>query len=218
VCRQLAHFSRAGVVAVDYRLAPEHRFPAAVEDAVGATRWVRRSAAQLGLDPERVAVAGDSAGGNLAAVTALQLRDDGDPPLAAQVLVYPATDLAMDRPSYTAFAEGYLLTRADMLWHRGLYLRDERDIGDWRASPLRAARFAGLAPAYVIVAGFDPLRDEGREYAQALETAGVPSSVECFEGMIHGFLMMGGRVAAAGHAIYRIAQQLRPLMGLEAKQ
>lgn len=212
VCRHLANAAEAAVVALDYRLAPENPFPAAVEDALAAVRWVRRSGASLGLDPSRLALAGDSAGGNLVAVTTLQMRDCGDAPVAMQVLIYPALDFSLATPSHHALAEGYWLTRATMLWVRSLYLRGEQDVADWRASPLRAPSFARLPPAYVITAGFDPLRDEGLAYAAALEAAGVSVSSECFEGMIHGFLLMGGCVAAAGHAIYRIAQQLRPLL------
>jgi acetyl esterase len=211
VCRHLANASDAAVIAVDYRLAPENPFPAAVEDALAAVRWVRRTGGELSLDSARLVLAGDSAGGNLVAVTTLQMRDADDAPAAMQVLIYPAVDFAMESPSHHALAEGYALTRFSMLWLRSLYLRQETEIADWRASPLRAASFAGLPPAYVITAGFDPLRDEGQAYAAALEAAGVGVSSECFEGMIHGFLLMGGRVAAAGHAIYRIAQQLRPV-------
>lgn len=208
VCRGLAERGRCVVLAVDYRMGPEHRFPAAVEDSVAATKWVAANAAALGADAERLVVAGESAGGNLAAVVALALRAAG-PRLAMQVLVYPATDLACATASYARFAEGYSLTRAMMLWYRGNYLRDERDIADWRASPLRAKDFSRLPPAYVITAGFDPLLDEGRAYAEALERAGVAVTYECFEGMIHGFLPMGGALAAAGHALARIAQSLR---------
>ena len=209
VCRELALHGRCAVVSVDYRLAPEHKFPAAVDDSVAATRWVAREAGRLGLDASRIAVGGDSAGGNLAAVVALVARDDGGPPLAMQTLIYPATDMAADAPSHLRYAEGHLLTRDAILWFRGNYLRDAADEADWRASPLKAADLSRLPPAYVITAGFDPLVDEGRAYADRLQAAGVPVTYECFEGMIHGFATMGGVIAAAHHALARCAQGLR---------
>ncbi len=209
VCRELALHGRCAVVSVDYRLAPEHKFPAAVDDAVAATRWVAREAGGLGIDARRIAVGGDSAGGNLAAVVALVARDEGGPPLAMQTLIYPATDMAADTPSHLRYAAGHLLTRDAILWFRGNYLRDAADEADWRASPLKAADLSRLPPAYVITAGFDPLVDEGRAYAERLQAAGVPVTYECFEGMIHGFVTMGGVIAAAHHALARCAQGLR---------
>ena len=213
VCRGIADQGCCAVVSVEYRLAPEHKFPSSVEDSVAATRWVAAHAAALGIDASRLAVAGDSAGGNLAAVVALTLRDQGGPPLVMQVLVYPVTDQAADAGSHLSFAEGYLLTREDMLWVRKNYLRDERDAADWRASPLRASDLSRLPPAYVITAGFDPLRDEGNAYAGRLTLAGVPVTLECFEGQVHGFLVMGGVMAAAHHALARIGQMLRTVFG-----
>ena len=218
VCREYCNLVHCSVVSVDYRLAPEHRFPAAVEDAVAATRWVHRNAAALGVDPERIAVGGDSAGANLATVVALTFRDEGGPPLAFQVLVYPATDMAADSPSHAEFAVGYMLTREAIQWFRGNYLRGPEDIADWRASPLRARDFSRLPTAYVITAGFDPLRDEGRAYAQALEAAGVTVTYECFEGMIHGFITMSGAIAAGHHAIYRSATALRQAFARLSRQ
>jgi len=209
VCRTFADLARAAVVSVDYRLAPEHKFPAAVDDAVAATRWVAREAARLGIDARRIAVGGDSAGGNLAAVVALVARDQGGPPLAMQTLLYPATDMAADTASHLRYADGYLLTRAAILWFKGNYLRDAADEADWRASPLKAADVSRLPPAYVITAGFDPLVDEGRAYADRLVAAGVPVTYECIEGMVHGFVTMGGAIAAAHHALARCAQGLR---------
>jgi acetyl esterase len=209
VCRGLCASTPCVVVSVDYRLAPEHKFPAAVEDAFAATQWIARNAASLGMDDGQVVVAGDSAGGNLAAVAALTARDGGAPQLAMQVLVYPTVDFAADTASLARFAEGYLLTRKSIEWVRRTYLRDERDAADWRASPLRARDFSNLPPAYVITAGFDPLLDEGRAYADRLAQAGVPVTYECFEGQVHGFLVMGGAIAAAGHAVYRIGQAIR---------
>lgn len=212
VCRGICAHGRCAVVAVDYRMGPEHKFPAAVEDAVAAVQWVDKNAASFGIDAARLAVAGESAGGNLAAATAIALRDS-EPGLAMQVLVYPVTDQAADTDSLKRFAQGYSLTRDLLRWYQAQYLRDERDRADWRASPLRAREHSRLPSAYVLTAGFDPLLDEGLAYAERLERAGVPVTYECFEGQIHGFLPMGGAIAAAGHAHYRIGQMLRMLFG-----
>jgi acetyl esterase len=208
VCRALANAARCAVVAVDYRLAPEHKFPAAVEDCVAATRWVAAQGAKLGIDASRLAVGGDSAGGNLAAVVALTLRDAGGPKLALQLLIYPATDQTLEGESPRLYGEGYLLTLPAMIWYRDNYLRGEADVTDWRASPFCAADLSRLPPAYILTAGFDPLLDEGRAYAGRLRESGVDVTYECFEGMVHGFLIMGGVIAAANHAIYRSAQML----------
>ena len=212
VCRGIAAHGNCAVVAVDYRMGPEHKFPAAVEDAVTALQWVAANASSLGVDPARLVVAGESAGGNLAAVAALALRDSG-PRLAMQVLVYPVTDQAADTDSLRRFAQGYSLTRELLQWYQRNYLRDERDRSDWRASPLRAKDHSQLPPAYVITAGFDPLLDEGKAYAERLAQAGVDVTYECFEGQIHGFLPMAGAIAAAHHAHYRIGQMLRMRFG-----
>lgn len=214
LCRALAQAGQCAVAAVDYRLAPEHRFPAAVDDAIAATRWIASSAAALGIDAARLAVGGDSAGGTLAAAVALALRGS-NVRLALQLLFYPATDMAHDLPSHQRLAEGpegYGLTRTSLLWFRANYLgspASERDLADWRASPLRAADFAGLPPASIVTAGFDPLLDEGRAYAERLHAAGVPLRYECFNGMIHGFLLMSRELAASRHAIQRAGQALR---------
>jgi len=212
VCRGIAAHGYSAVVAVDYRLGPEHKFPAAVEDAVTALQWVAANASSLGVDAARIVGAGESAGGNLAAVAALALRDPG-PRLAMQVLVYPVTDQAADTDSLRRFAQGYSLTRELLQWYQRNYLRDERDRSDWRASPLRAKDHSRLPPAYVITAGFDPLLDEGKAYAERLAQAGVDVTYECFEGQIHGFLPMAGAIAAAHHAHYRIGQMLRMRFG-----
>ena len=208
-CRELANLAICSVIAVDYRLGPEHRFPAAVDDAVAATRWVHANAAALAIDPTRIAVGGDSAGGNLAAVVCIALRDAAGPTLAMQALIYPATDMAADAPSHFELAEGYMLTRDAIQWFMGNYLNGPQDVADWRASPLRAKDLSGLPPAYVVTAGFDPLRDEGLAYAEALEKAGVHVTYECFEGMIHGFITMAGVLAAGHHCLYRVATGLR---------
>ncbi len=207
VCRTLANRARCAVIAVDYRMGPEHKFPAAVEDCIAATRWVAEQGSALGIDAKRIAVGGDSAGGNLAAVVAIALRDAGGPALAFQALAYPATDQRLDSAAHAKFGEGYLLTRDNLLWFRDNYL-DPRDYDDWRASPIRAADLARLPPAHIITAGYDPLLDEGRAYSDRLVAAGVPVLYECFEGMAHGFLTMGGVVAAANHALYRLGQSL----------
>jgi len=213
ICRGIARSAPCAVVAVDYRLAPEHRFPAAVEDAIAATQWVSLNSGALGIDSSRLIVAGDSAGGNLAAVVALSAREAAGPDIAMQVLVYPVTDFAGESESAARFGEGFLLTRESMRWVKRSYLRDERDATDWRASPLRMSDMSRLPPAYIITAGFDPLRDEGQTYAQRLIQAGTPATLECFEGQVHGFLVMGGVIAAAGHAIQRIGQMLRMRFG-----
>jgi acetyl esterase len=214
VCRALANATPCLVVAVDYRLAPEHKFPAAAEDAIAATRWIAANATRLGIDAQRLAVGGDSAGGNLAAVVTLEARDRGGPRLVHQLLVYPGTDMRMGWPSAERHAEQLPLTRAGMRWFIAHYLRSAADEADWRASPLRAASFGELPPALVITAGFDPLCDEGEAYAKALRSAGVPVLHERFEGQIHGFLSMGRIVADSGRAIALAASALRQSFAL----
>lgn len=209
VCRHIADRSGCVVVAVDYRLAPEHKFPAGVEDAFAATRWVAERVPALGLDAARLAVGGDSAGGNLASVVCLLAREAGAPRIAFQILLYPATDFAMDTPSHRRFAEGHLLTRANMRWFRDHYLPAPSDREDWRASPLRAHSFAGLPPAYVLTASHDPLRDEGEQYARRLTEAGVPVTAWRVPGQIHGFLPMGRLVAASSRALDVLGRALK---------
>jgi len=208
LCRQLTAGSGVSVVSVDYRLAPEHKFPAAVDDAWAATRWVVAHAGELAADASRLAVGGDSAGGNLAAVVALLARDKGAPAIAVQVLIYPVTDLVGETRSYRDFAEGYLLTREGMRWFIAHYLTAEAEAADWRASPLRAQSLAGLPPALIVTAGFDPLRDEGEAYAERLRDAGVRVDSVCYGGMIHGFVPMGRLLDTAGRAISLIAGSL----------
>ena len=209
LCRQLTAESGACVIAVDYRLAPEHKFPAAADDAWAATRWISAHGAELGVDAERLAVGGDSAGGNLAAVVALMARDAGGPAIALQVLLYPVTDVGSESPSYTDFAEGYMLTRESMRWFTAHYLSRKEDATDWRVSPLRAPSLAGLPPALVITAGFDPLSDEGAAYAVALRKAGVTVDYVSFGGMIHGFAGMGRVLDSALRAVALIGASLR---------
>ncbi len=213
LCRQLADESGFVVVAVDYRMGPEHRFPAAVDDVLAATRWLQAQADTLGLDATRFAVGGDSAGGNLAAVVALAWRDAGEAvPLKFQLLIYPATDMRLTAPSHTSNGQGYLLTADTIRYFRGHYLSPEQ-YADWRASPLLHADLSGLPPALVITAGFDPLRDEGRQYADALSAAGSPAQYVCFERQIHGFITMGGLLDEAHTAVGLCAAALRRSLG-----
>jgi acetyl esterase len=187
VCRFLACEADVGVLAPECRLAPEHRFPAAVEDALAAFRWAAAEAAALGFDPARVAVAGDSAGGNLAAVVSQLSVRQGGPRPALQLLIYPVTDLSTRHPSYDLFADGFFLTAGEMAWYRGHYLPDDAAARDPRASPLLASDLAGLPPAIVLTAGFDVLRDEGEAYARRLEAAGVEVELRRHVGLVHGF-------------------------------
>lgn len=196
------------VVAVHYRLAPEHPFPAAVDDCWSATTWIAANAVVLGIDSARLAVGGDSAGGGLAAVMTLLARRGG-PALMFQVLVYPVTDLRADSASYSKYAEGFLLTRSMMQWSIAQYAPERDNMRDWRASPLLAPSVDGVPPAIVITAGLDPLRDEGEAYARRLEEAGVAVDYLCLGGMIHGFLTMGGKIDTANRAVSYIASALR---------
>jgi acetyl esterase len=209
LCRQLCLFSSAAVVAVDYRLAPEHRFPAAVDDCLAAVRWVRAQATAQGLDGSRLAVGGDSAGGNLAAVVSLLLRDAGDAPPLHQLLVYPATDMRAGAPSHTANAQGYLLTADSVNYFRGQYTPEPASWTDWRASPLLAPDLKNLPPALVLTAGFDPLRDEGRQYADALSAAGNRVQYVCFERQVHGFITMSRVLDEARSAVALCGAVLR---------
>ncbi len=208
LCRQVTAEAGVSVIAVDYRLAPEHKFPAAVDDAWAATRWIAAHAAELSVNPERLAVGGDSAGGNLAAVVALLARDAGGPRIALQILLYPVTDLVSESQSYADLADGYMLTRDSMRWFRAQYLAREEDAADWRVSPLRAPSLAGLPPALVVTAGYDPLRDEGEAYAKKLRNAGVSVDAVSFGSMIHGFVPMGRLIDAAFRAVTLIAGSL----------
>jgi acetyl esterase len=211
VCRQIANSAGCVVVSVDYRLAPEHRFPAAVEDSEAATRWVIENAAALGIDAGRVAVGGDSAGGNLAAVMALLARDGALPPLCFQALIYPSVDMGGIYPAHerTGSGTGLLLTTAAMNWFIDLYLIDRAEARDWRASPLRAADLSGMAPAFVLTAYYDPLYDEGEAYARRLAAEGVHVTTMHFATQIHGFLTMGRFVPQAASAIAAVAEALR---------
>jgi acetyl esterase len=209
LCRLLANGASAVVVSVDYRLAPEHRFPAAVDDSYAALQWVSGSAASLNADPSRIAVGGSSAGGNLAAAVALMARDRGGPGLSYQVLIYPATNLfELNTESHRNFADGYGLTREHIEFFRDSYVPEARDRRNPYASPLLAESLEGLPPAIVITAGFDPLRDEGSAYAERLEAAGVPAVAVNYPSMIHGFVTMDRLFGEAQDAIDEAAAAL----------
>ena len=213
LCRQLANASGAAVVSVDYRMGPENRFPAALDDCVAAVRWVRHQAAALSIDPARLALGGDSAGGNLAAVTAIVLRDAGDPAPLFQLLIYPATDMRAVAPSHRTNGQGFLLTADSIAYYRGHYIERHEEWSDWRASPLLAPDLSGLPPALVLTAGFDPLRDEGRQFADALSRAGTTAQYVCFERQIHGFITMGRVIDEANTAVDLCAAALRRALG-----
>lgn len=209
LCRQLCNLSGCAVVAVDYRLAPEARFPAAADDALAATRWVRAQAAALKVDASRLAVGGDSAGGNLAAVVALAEREAGDLPIAFQLLIYPATDQRRGWPSHTTNGQGYVLTKDSMDYYHDHYIPDPAQDLDWRASPLLHPDLSKLPPAFVLTAGYDPLRDEGLQYAHALTVAGNRATLVNFERQIHGFITMGRVIDEANAAVQLCAAQLK---------
>lgn len=208
-CRFLAREAGILVLSIDYRLAPEHPFPAAVEDSLEAFRYVVDNAAELGADPAAIAVGGDSAGGNLAAVVAQLAVNFELPPPAFLLSIYPVTDLSVKRESYRLFSEGYLLTEAQMDWYRGLYLPDESAALDPRASPLLAEDLSRLPPTYIATAGFDPLRDEGEEYAHRLRDAGAPVTLRRHPGLIHGFVNAVGSTRFGRAAITEAAAALR---------
>ena len=207
-CRDLAAASGAVIVSVDYRLAPEHPFPAAVEDAYDALVWAHRHAAEIGGDPARLAVAGDSAGGNIGAVVAILARDRQGPPLRFQLLIYPATDMTMSHPSVQENGEGYFLTHKAMQWFMNNYLGDA-DPRDPLASPLFTPDLSGLPPAHIVTAGFDPLRDEGESYAERLREFGVAVTAKRYDDQVHGCFGMQGVVDASKRIIQESAEALR---------
>jgi acetyl esterase len=209
LCRQLANGARCAVYSVDYRMGPEFRFPAAVEDCVAATRFVAGR-------HKTIALGGDSAGGNLAAVVALHARDAGAPKIAFQLLIYPATDQRAQHPSIRRNGEGYLLTKKAMDYFQAQYLPRKEDLLDWRASPLLATSLAGLPPAYLITAGYDPLLDEGREYAERMAREGVEVAYREYPDMVHGFILFGGVLDAANAAVAECCEKLRASWRTEA--
>jgi acetyl esterase len=211
VCRKLAVEGELIVISVDYRLAPEHKFPAAVEDAIGATKWIAANAQELGIDASRLSVGGDSAGGNLAAVVALAARDGDGPKIAGQLLIYPATEARRTHPSQSEPDTSILLTHSVTTWFYWNYLNGAADLDDWRASPARAETLKGLPAAYVLTAGADPLRDEGDEYAARLRDAGVAVTYRHFPGQFHGFFTMGKLLNQANVAASEIGAWLKAL-------
>jgi len=205
VARNLCAGVGAVVASVDYRMGPEHKFPAAVDDSFAALKWLHANAGSLGADPDRLGVHGDSAGANLAAVVALMARDAGGPKLRLQSLVYPVGDYTLSGASYEKYGQGYgVLTREAMAWFARHYLRSPADAEDWRASPLRAPNLAGVAPAIVITAECDVLHDDGESYAEALRAASVPVEYREYPGMIHGFLGMVPVVDDAMNAQHQV--------------
>ena len=212
-CRELAAGTGSVVVSVDYRLAPEAKFPAAPEDCYAATQWTADHAETLGIDPTRLAVAGDSAGGNLAAVTTMMARDRGGPEICHQLLIYPVTDFSFETDSYRDNAEGYFLTTHMMRWFWHHYLETEVDGTHPLASPLRAKDLGGLPSATILTAEFDPLRDEGRAYAERLEQAGVPTHYTNYPGVFHGFFGMTAELPRARKAVDEACEALRQAFG-----
>jgi acetyl esterase len=214
LCRRIARDSDCCVVAVNYRLAPEHRFPAAPDDCYAALCWVAGNASDLRIDPRRLAVGGDSAGGNLATVVAARARDRGGPFLLFQVMAYPVTDLrTMDTESHLLFASGHSLTRSEMEWFRDHYLADPAERAEPEVSPLASSRLQNLPSALVITAEYDPLRDEGEAYARALERAGVPTRLSRYQGMIHGFVSLYAVLDQGERAVSEICSALRETLG-----
>lgn len=209
LCRELCMQANCVVVSVDYRLAPEHRYPAAGDDCVAATRWVHAHCAELGVNPARIAVGGDSAGGQLAAVTTLALRHDPAIKIAFQLLIYPVTDVLMASDSIERNGEGYLLGKRDLSYFYDHYFEPQADKSAPMASPLRAPDLTGLPPALVLTAGFDPLHDEGLAYADALSAAGVKTQYVCFTRQVHGFVLMGKLIDEANFAVSTCALALR---------
>lgn len=209
VCRMIANAAGCVTVATGYRLAPEHKFPAAVEDCHAGARWVAEHAAELGADATRLAVGGDSSGGNLAAAVTLRARDLGGPAIAHQLLVYPNTDHQAGTPSMREFADEYFFNPASVRWYWGMYLAAPEDGANPLASPLRADDLSGLPPATVITAGYDPLRDEAELYARRLQAAGVPAEIIRYGAMMHGFFTMVGVLDTAREAVLEAAGRLR---------
>ena len=213
LCRTLANETGAKVVAVDYRLAPEHKFPAAPDDCYAATKWVETNAATLGVDPNRIAVGGDSAGGNLAAVVCQMAKQKGGPHLVFQLLIYPVTQFRANTESMKSFAEGFFLEKRTMDWFFDQYTTPDTDPNDPRVSPLTASDLSGLPRAYVVTAGFDPLRDEGKAYADKLNRAGVAAVLVDYPSMIHGFFGMSAVLPQARQAIADASAALRKAFG-----
>ncbi len=214
VCRQLANATGYTVIAVHYRLAPEHPFPAAIDDCYTALRWVQNQADAIKVDGSRIAVAGDSAGGNLAAAVSIKARDEGTGGISFQLLIYPVTDFSFETPSYTENAEGYLLTMEGMRWFWDHYIGHDESLGKHpMASPLQADNLSDLPPALVMTAEFDPLRDEGEAYAKRLNEAGVKADVQRYDGLVHGFFGQTDLTQGARDAMSSAAFALKESLG-----
>lgn len=201
VCRSLSEKAGCVVVSVDYRLAPENKFPAAIDDSYAAVEWVAAHADELGVDPDRIAVGGDSAGANLSAAICILARDRGGPPITFQLLAYPATEYAVERTSWVEHASAPLLTAKDVTWFWGQYLRDEADRFDPHATPSNASSLAELPPAFILTAEEDPLRDDGEQYGERLREAGVDAVVQRYPGVFHGFFSMVGVLSRTAEAV-----------------
>ncbi|MDR3513155.1 MAG: alpha/beta hydrolase [Caulobacteraceae bacterium] len=208
-CSIIAKVARCAVLSVDYRLAPEHRFPAGLEDVLAAYRWARDNATRFGAPAGHVAIGGDSMGGNFAAVLAQEMKRCGEPQPCMQLLIYPAVDVASETQSMTTYADAYPLSRPVMEWFMGHYLGPDADPADPRVSPIRSGDLSGLAPALVVTAGFDPLVDQGEAYAKRLRDAGVPVVYRCYDSLAHGFTAFTGVVPAADIACREIAGLMR---------
>ena len=209
VCRWLTNAGGFAVFSVDYRMGPEHKLPAAVDDCMAVTRWVADGAGGRAVDASRLAVCGDSAGGNLAAVVSIMARDGDGPEIAFQALIYPATDLHCATPSHAEFGEGHMLTAKGQRWFQAQYLESADQRTDWRVSPALHDDLSALPPALILTAGYDPLRDEGRAYADLLNAAGVDAAYSCYEGQIHGFVTMGKVIDEARTATEEVAAAVR---------
>lgn len=208
-CSILARIVRTAVISVDYHLAPDHKFPAGLEDVLAAYRWARDNTARFGAAPAPPAIGGDSMGGNFAAIVAQEMARKGEPQPAAQILIYPAVDVASETPSMTTYADAYPLTRATMDWFMGHYMSADADPADPRLSPDRTEDVSGLAPAIIATAGFDPLVDQGEAYAKRLQAAGVPVLYRCYDSLAHGFTAFTGAIPAADGACREIAGLVR---------
>jgi acetyl esterase len=217
LCAQLAIEAGIAVMAVDYRLAPEARFPAAFDDVVSGLQWLVANGASVGVDPNKLAIGGDSAGGNLAAAVSIWARDNKGPKLRMQLLAYPVTDIVARAESYRLFADGYGLNAATMEWFMDHYAPDKKSRDDWRVSPLKAKSLAGLPPALVVTAGYDPLRDEGRAYAWRLQQEGTVADLVEFGGMLHGFLSSPMLLHGARRGTTLCAAALREALVLRAQ-
>lgn len=215
ICRILANEAGARVIAVDYRCAPEHKYPAAVEDALAALNWIENNAAQLGVDANRLAVGGDSAGGALSAIAAQVAKETGKPKLLFQLLMFPVTQIGNETVSLREFAEGYFLERATLDWFYESYLPPDADKSDPRISPLNAKDLSGVPPAYVMLGGHDPLHDEGLQYAEKLRAAGVSVTVADYPDMVHTFIYFEGMLPQAHEALVAAANALKAALSAE---